>query len=102
MGATALIIAVQHRQYLAMLLMMHRAGQDILGDVDKNACSAAHWAAYKGDETALKLLDYFGADLKALDSQKMLPLHRAVCASQVSVVKFLLDKKSDLNARNEA
>eukprot|EP00971_Amphidinium_carterae_P050022 985811-Amphidinium_carterae.1 len=32
-------------------------------DVDKNGCSAVHWAAYKGDLTSLKLLDYFGAEI---------------------------------------
>merc|ERR1712157_12061 len=96
LGATWVMLAVQHKQYAVFLLLMHRGKDSLLGDTDKNGCSAAHWAAYKGDDTALKLLDYFGADMTALDRQKMLPLHRAVCASQVSVVKFLVERKSDL------
>lgn len=45
-------------------------------------------------------MDYFGADLLALDNSKMLPLHRAVCASQAQVIEFLLEKRSDANQRN--
>jgi hypothetical protein len=103
LGATSLMIAVQHKSYPALLLMMHRAGQQrssLLADGDKNGCTAGHWAAYKGDLTALKLLDYFQADLNVLDSAKMLPLHRAVCASQPSVVEFLMEKKCDPLAKN--
>ena len=60
--------------------------------------------------TALKLLHYFKADMQVLDSAKMLPLHRAVCASQAmlsacsevfceaSVVEFLIEQRSDPQA----
>ncbi|CAE8633064.1 unnamed protein product, partial [Polarella glacialis] len=93
LGATPLMIAVQHKSYSGMLLLMNRAGPNlrtsVVSDADKNGCSSAHWAAYKGDIVALKLLDYFQADLQVLDSAKMLPLHRAVCASQGIVVEFL-------------
>eukprot|EP00930_Biecheleria_cincta_P047527 TRINITY_DN32961_c0_g1_i1.p1 TRINITY_DN32961_c0_g1~~TRINITY_DN32961_c0_g1_i1.p1 ORF type:complete len:627 (-),score=124.81 TRINITY_DN32961_c0_g1_i1:92-1972(-) len=103
LGATPLMIAVQHRSYKSMLLLMHK-GADIrpnmLADGDKNGCTSAHWAAYKGDLTALKLLNYFNTDLNALDSSKMLPLHRAVCASQSIVVDFLIEHKSDPHAKN--
>lgn len=103
LGATALMIAVQHKSYPSILLLMHRGKHiqaQLLGEGDKNGCTPAHWAAYKGDLTALKLLHYFKADLQVLDSAKMLPLHRAVCASQGSVVEFLVEHKSDLQARN--
>eukprot|EP00435_Cladocopium_sp_Y103_P022421 s1651_g5.t1 len=103
LGATALMIAVQHKSYPSILLLMHRGHHiqaQMLGEGDKNGCTPAHWAAYKGDLTALKLLHYFKADLQVLDSAKMLPLHRAVCASQGSVVEFLVEHKSDLQARN--
>merc|ERR1719215_1030695 len=100
MGATALTIAVQHKQYLAIILLMRHGNQEMLGDFDKNGCTPAHWAAYKGDEMALKLLDYFGADLLATDGVQMQPLHRAVWASQACVVKFLVDKRCDVLARN--
>mmetsp|Transcript_32283 Transcript_32283/g.77097 ORF Transcript_32283/g.77097 Transcript_32283/m.77097 type:complete len:607 (-) Transcript_32283:109-1929(-) len=103
LGATSMMIAVQHRSYPSILLLMHRGSgirDRLLADGDKNGCTAAHWAAYKGDLTALKLLHYFKADLQALDSAKMLPLHRAVCASQTSVVEFLVEQKSQPQARN--
>lgn len=100
LGATPLMIAIQHKNHSSVLLLMHRGQKAILDDGDKNGCTSAHWAAYKGDLTALKLLDYFGADLLALDNSKMMPLHRAVCASQAQVVEFLLEKRSDANQRN--
>lgn len=100
LGATPIMIAIQHRQYTCMLLMMYRGKESLLRDTDKNGCSSAHWAAYKGDLTALKFLNYFGADLLALDGSKMFPLHRAVTASQHSVVDFLMEKGSDATAKN--
>eukprot|EP00927_Polykrikos_kofoidii_P059808 TRINITY_DN54930_c0_g1_i1.p1 TRINITY_DN54930_c0_g1~~TRINITY_DN54930_c0_g1_i1.p1 ORF type:complete len:583 (+),score=89.55 TRINITY_DN54930_c0_g1_i1:61-1809(+) len=102
-GATPIMIAVQHRQYPSILLLMHR-GQEIrnqiLSDMDKNGCTAAHWAAYRGDDTALKLLEFFGADFMALDNSKMMPIHRACFSSQATAIKFLWERKADLNARN--
>lgn len=103
LGATPLMIAVQHRSYKSILLLMHKGAEiraAMLADGDKNGCTSAHWAAYKGDLTALKLLTYFKADLSALDSSKMMPLHRAVCASQSMVVEFLITQKSDPHAKN--
>jgi len=100
LGATPAMIAVQHKQHAAFLLLMRRGGKALLDDGDKNGCTAVHWAAYKGDLTALKFLDYFGADLTALDNAEMLPLHRAVSASQPQVLEFLLEKRSDVNHRN--
>jgi len=98
--ATPLIIAIQHGKYQAMLLLINRGNDVLLNDADNKGCVAAHWAAYKGDVTALKFLDYFGADLQALDHSKMLPLHRATLASQPSAIEFLLEKRSDPNTRN--
>ncbi|CAK0831550.1 unnamed protein product, partial [Prorocentrum cordatum] len=72
----------------------------ILGEKDNNGCTAAHWAAYKGDLRGLQLLDYFGADLQATDKMEMTPLHRATCASQSSVVEFLVEKRCDIGQRN--
>lgn len=101
LGATPLMIAIQHRSYQSMLLIMNRCGKQqgghapVLKDSDKNGCTAAHWASYKGDITALKLLDYFGADLSATDNTEMTPLHRAVSATQPPVIEFLLEKRAD-------
>jgi len=100
LGATPFMIAVQHRQYKSMLLLMHRGKKTLLEDADNNGCVAAHWAAYKGDIMGLKFLHYFGADLQKLDGSKMLPLHRATLASQSPVVEFLLEKRSDPTLRN--
>jgi ankyrin repeat protein len=100
LNATPLIIAGQHKNHKSMLLLLSRSKNEkgslegelgVLKDGDANGCTAAHWAAYKGDLSGLQLLNYFDADLQALDKMKMTPLHRAVCASQAAVIWFLLE-----------
>lgn len=119
LGATPLMIAIQHKQYACMLLLMHKGPKEaMLRDADKNGCASVHWAAYKGDITALKFLHYFGADMEALDNSKMLPLHRAVSGLQAqargqdpdwrihpgsayhSVIEFLVDRGCDPTQKN--
>jgi len=96
MGATPFILAIQHRQHAAvMLLASLEPREKLLKAADVNGCSPVHWAAYKGDATSLKVLDYFDASFAALDEMKMTPLHRAVQASQVGVCEFLLEKEVD-------
>jgi hypothetical protein len=100
LGATPLIIAVQHKCHKSILLLLNRGKDEkggldgasgILTESDNNGCTPAHWSAYKGDLPGLQLLNYFNADLQAMDKLKMTPLHRAVCASQVGVVGFLVE-----------
>jgi len=95
LGATPLMIAVQHKQYASMLLLVHREKHALLTDGDKKGCTAVHWAAYKGDIMALKLLEYFNADLHKRDDANNLPIHRAIMSSQTQAVEFLLEQKSD-------
>jgi len=104
LGATPLMLAVQHKSYKSLIILMHR-GKDnkdsMLRDSDNNGCTPAHWAAYKGDLTSLRLLDYFNADLLAVDNAGMLPLHRAVSASEGAVIEFLMEKRSDPTQHNK-
>mmetsp|Transcript_15168 Transcript_15168/g.34563 ORF Transcript_15168/g.34563 Transcript_15168/m.34563 type:complete len:582 (-) Transcript_15168:58-1803(-) len=100
LDATPLTISIQHRQHASMLVLLHRNKHGCLEDVDKNGCSAVHWAAYKGDLTSLKLLDYFGAEIVRKDNTQMLPLHRAVCASQAAVIEFLVEVGCDPMEKN--
>lgn len=101
LGATALIISIQHACYGSMLLLLHRGDKaSLMAESDKNGCTSAHWAAYKGDLTALRLLEYFKADLLTFDNQSMQPIHRAVFGSQVQVVEFLVERKADTMHRN--
>jgi len=99
-GATSLVLAVQHKCHGCMLVLMRRGGEKLLADRDKNGCTVAHWAAFKGDVQALKLLGYFDVDLRPLDYSKMSPLHRAVRARQHEVVKFLVEEGCDPSQRN--
>jgi palmitoyltransferase len=104
-GASTAILAIQHHQYWSLLLLVRHSeanSRNVLELRDQNGCTFAHWAAFKGDATSLRLLGYFGADLLALDSQDMLPLHRAMCSSQaMNVVEYLLEQRSDMNSPNK-
>lgn len=103
LGATPLMIAVQHTcgtRYQLMLLLMQRGGHELLCAIDYKGCTAGHWAAYKGDLTALKLLVDFEADIHVLDDSKMSLLHRAVFAQKANVVPYLLEMRSDPLQRN--
>jgi len=98
LGATPLMIATQHtghERYQLLMLLVHKGGQEVLANRDVNGCTTMHWAAWKGDLTALKLLDGFSADLNVLDGSGMTPLHRAVMAGQPRVVPFLLECSAD-------
>uniref|UniRef100_A0A0G4I2Y4 Palmitoyltransferase DHHC domain-containing protein n=1 Tax=Chromera velia CCMP2878 TaxID=1169474 RepID=A0A0G4I2Y4_9ALVE len=75
LGATPLILSVQHGHKHAFLLLL-RLGANI-ESADVNGCTAAHWAAFKGDIEFLELLRYFRADLTVPDKSGKTPLHRA-------------------------
>jgi len=96
MGATAFILAIQHQQHSCLLMLVSLTSEkEVLNVRDNNGCGPVHWAAYKGDLSGLKLLNYFDADFAALDDMSMTPLHRAVQASQAAVCDFLLEKQVD-------
>jgi len=101
LGATPLLLAVQHQQHVAFLLLVAHADRDkLFAQADDNGCGPAHWASYKGDMTSLKLLEYFDVDFNGLDTTKMTPLHRAVQSSQTSVIETLFDKQVDPSLRD--
>jgi ankyrin repeat protein len=86
--ADAFILAVQHHQYNAVLLLQKWLGR--IGDAkDVSGCSAVHWAAYKGDLLMLRILHYLRADMNAIDNQGMSPLHRAAGEGWTEAAVFL-------------
>ncbi|CAD7958951.1 unnamed protein product [Amoebophrya sp. A25] len=100
LGATPLLLSMQHKQKLPFFLLVHR-DRGALDDVDINGCGAVHWAAYKSDILALKFLDYFQADLNAIDFSRMTALHRAVIGGSIEVCEFLLKKKVSPYLKNK-
>eukprot|EP00929_Paragymnodinium_shiwhaense_P097992 TRINITY_DN59554_c0_g2_i1.p1 TRINITY_DN59554_c0_g2~~TRINITY_DN59554_c0_g2_i1.p1 ORF type:complete len:595 (-),score=56.43 TRINITY_DN59554_c0_g2_i1:139-1890(-) len=93
-GATGLILAVQHAKVSSLLLAMALGqSEELLAQGDDNGCNAYHWAAYKGDLHSMRLLEYFDADVSALDKNGMTPLHRAAQSCQLASAKHLLDKQ---------
>eukprot|EP00397_Hematodinium_sp_SG-2012_P003660 GEMP01003668.1.p1 GENE.GEMP01003668.1~~GEMP01003668.1.p1 ORF type:complete len:620 (+),score=99.10 GEMP01003668.1:165-2024(+) len=100
LGASAIILAIQHREHKAFLLLCFQ-DKKCLNSKDASGCSLMHWAAYKGDMAALKLLAYFNSDFTLLDKAGMTPLHRAVSAAQLQACDWLITtKKLDPYVRN--
>jgi palmitoyltransferase len=101
LGADAIILAVQHHQHVSMLLLWKWLSDGGWQTCDHMGCTAVHWAAYKGDILALRLLEYCGADMNSVDNTGMTPLHRAVGEGWNEVVEFLVTKcRSDVNLTN--
>ena len=97
------ILAVQHHQHNAMLLLWRwRKDTGSSRDcVDSMGCSAVHWAAYKGDIQALRILNYMGADMNGVDNSGMTPLHRATGEGWNDCALFLVSQcGSDANLKN--
>lgn len=96
-GATPLTLAVQHRRHTAMLLLLGRAEskEQLIADTDSNGCTLVHWAAYKGDDLSLKLLEYFQANFLATDREGKTALHRACQGGQASVIETLIGNGLD-------
>eukprot|EP00928_Gymnodinium_smaydae_P025760 TRINITY_DN20421_c0_g1_i2.p1 TRINITY_DN20421_c0_g1~~TRINITY_DN20421_c0_g1_i2.p1 ORF type:complete len:577 (+),score=110.21 TRINITY_DN20421_c0_g1_i2:114-1844(+) len=91
-GASPLTLAVQHGNYKMILLIMANCKREQLAFVvDEKGCSAMHWAAYKGDLTSIRLLDYFEMDLNAVDNEKKTPMHRAASSRQIAAIEVLLE-----------
>jgi len=93
LGAFPLLLAVQHQQVFAFLLLL-RLGASMFA-ADSNGCGILHWAAYKGDLELLRLCDYFNLDFGQVDKQGMTAMHRATSANRPLAVKFLLEHKAD-------
>ncbi|CAD7931354.1 unnamed protein product [Amoebophrya sp. A25] len=91
LGASALLIAIQHGNFMGFLLCL---GADLscADDVDHYGCTVAHWAAFKGEITMLRILiALFDSKLfRRVDSQGMTPLHRAVTGGRHSSVEALM------------
>ncbi len=93
LGASALIIAVQHGNLPGFLLCL---GQDIhcVDDTDAHQCTAAHWCSFRGESLMVKILiRLYGAKLfKRRDVQQMTPLHRSVIGGRYDIAKILLQE----------
>lgn len=98
-GASPFILAVQHSQIGVLLLLFALCKHsELFASKDCKGCGALHWAAYKGDEPSLQLLEYFSADFHAVDNEQMTLLHRAAQGHQDRIIPFLLERGVDPSA----
>lgn len=100
-GATPLLHAVQHQQHTALmrLLAAGEAKQMVMVS-DCKGRSAAHWSAFLGDWTSLKLLAHFDINIHHLDERRNTVLHQAVLGKKPDVLEYLMDKGVDPEIHN--
>jgi ankyrin repeat protein len=95
LGANCGILAVQHNQ-LEALLLLYSWNPQILLKPDNSGCTVSHWAAYKGNCQALRLLRLLNPEeevtegSKCVDNLGMTPLHRACSIGAIESIRFLV------------
>ncbi|CAJ1400002.1 unnamed protein product [Effrenium voratum] len=103
-GATPLLHAVQHEQRTAMLRVLAAAKEEevkkLVAATDVKGRNAAHWAAFLGDTSSLKLLSHFGTNLLHLDERRNTALHQAVLGQQPDILEYLMDRGVDPELHN--
>lgn len=78
----------------------------LLNSADVNGCNVIHWAAYKGNMTALRVFHDLDLDLtvRSVDKQGMTPVHRAARGDQSSALQYLIKRGysiDDVSNNNE-
>ncbi|XP_076002680.1 ankyrin repeat and protein kinase domain-containing protein 1 [Genypterus blacodes] len=92
-GYTPLIIAVLHRLYdIISLLLDHGAATNLC---DEDQWTALHFAAQSGDDRTVRLLLDKGAVVEAREKAGWMPLHLACQNNHEPVVRLLLSRLSD-------
>ncbi|GEQ69295.1 hypothetical protein JCM33374_g2966 [Metschnikowia sp. JCM 33374] len=71
-----------------------------IDEPDNVHCTALHWAAYQGDNLAVKALLHYGADASKVDKSLMTPLHWAFMRGDKAVLATLFDAGSDIFHKN--
>lgn len=104
-GATPLLHAVQHKQQTSLLRLVAVAENEtelprLVSVTDNKGRNGAHWAAYLGDLSSLKLLSHFGDNLHHLDEKRNTALHQAVAGCRPGVLDFLVNRGVDPELHN--
>jgi ankyrin repeat protein len=96
---------------------LHRAAKNVFGhlevvraliangaevnEVDKDVCTALHYAASDGRSDVIQELIAKGADVNLVESNGMTALHRAVICGHLGVVEVLIANRAELNLKDK-
>ncbi|MFZ2278936.1 MAG: ankyrin repeat domain-containing protein [Prosthecobacter sp.] len=67
----------------------------------ENSCDDLHWAAERGDISAVKAFLAAGHDPNAFDDLSFTPLHYAAREGHLHIIRLLLEAGADVNAHDE-
>ena len=76
--------------------------QDLANEIDVQGNTCMHWAARKGDREMLQILTNAGAavDQPNVTESKMMPIHWAASDGKIASLRFLLERRVDINAQD--
>lgn len=92
LGNTSLHIAVKMKAYNSAKLLLSTAqgSHPFINLTNQTGSTALHEAASLGDETLIKLLLAYNADITAQDNSGKSPLSRAIIANHIEAARLLL------------
>lgn len=92
LGNTSLHIAVKMKAYNSAKLLLSTAqgSHPFINLTNQTGSAALHEAASLGDETLIKLLLAYNADITAQDNSGKSPLSRAIIANHIEAARLLL------------
>lgn len=100
-GQTALIGAAMSGSAEKVKMILAVASKNLINEADRQGMTALHYAAAgEGPAEVVQMLIDAGANVKALDNDKVTPLMRAADRANVDSVKILLAAGADPNVKD--
>ena len=99
-GFTPIISAAFNMQPESLLILANKGAN--MNALDESGSGLVHWAAYRNDRLALRILKAYGFDLNQQTAEtRSTPLHLALQSESVFTIQYLVQNNADLNLKNK-